>query len=806
MKDQYKTKAELIDELAELRKKVVGSEKPGDKRKGKAGCTKDTDSRGEMNSANLEWALSLSEVIDALKRISSGDPTVRIDIRSNDEMISALKRMINLTAEDIGEIVDLSHEFAMGLAEHFDVLHKVSKGDLDARVSGSSPVELLESLKKVTNQMIDSIEIKNRERDRAENMLRDMEALESSILSAIPHAVIGLRERRIIFANESVKAVFGWEPHELIGRDTRILYRSDEEFEKIGRLFYPVLEKQRTFTHEFMCRHKEERDIFCRVSASVIGEKLQEKRIVVMYEDETRSRNAKKALQESERKIRYIIEHSNEIFYIHDLHHKFTYMSPQCLQILGYSPDEMMIEWMNLLTENRMNEKGQELTERALRTGRRQKPYMIEVYRKDGGKVFLEIDESPLKDDEGKVIGIVGAARDVTELKSAEAEREQLHSQLLHSQKMEAIGELAGGIAHDFNNILTAIIGYAHLFKMKAKENDQLRTYAENILSLSDRATNLTQGLLALSRKQIINLRPVSINEIIRNVEKLLLRIIGEDIELKTILADREVTVMADVGQMEQVLMNLATNARDAMTEGGQLTIETDVVEVDNKFKKTHGFGKPGTYVLISETDTGAGMDDKTKGRIFEPFYTTKDVGKGTGLGLSIVYGIIKQHDGYINVYSEPGKGTTFKIYLPLIKAEAEREMPKIMLSPETGNETLLLAEDDKEVRAFTREILTEFGYAVVEASDGEDAIAKFTENKDRIQLLLLDVIMPRKNGKEAYDEIKRIRPDMRALFMSGYTADVIHKKGIVDEGLNFISKPVSPTVLLKKVRDMLDT
>jgi PAS domain S-box-containing protein len=481
-------------------------------------------------------------------------------------------------------------------------------------------------------------------------------------------------------------------------------------------------------------------------------------------------------------------------------------MSPQSLQILGYSPDEMMIEWMDLLTENLMNEKGQELTERALRTGKRQKPYMIEVYRKDGGKVFLEIDESPLKDDEGKVIGIVGAARDVTELKSAEAEREKLHAQLLHSQKMEAIGQLAGGIAHDFNNILTAIIGYSHLLKMKAKENDQLRTYAENILSLSDRATNLTQGLLALSRKQIINLRPVSINEIIGNVEKLLLRIIGEDIELKTILADREVTVMADGGQMEQVLMNLATNARDAMTEGGQLTIETDVVEVDNKFKKTHGFGKPGTYVLISETDTGAGMDDKTKGRIFEPFYTTKDVGKGTGLGLSIVYGIIKQHDGYINVYSEPGKGTTFKIYLPLIKAEAEREMPKVMLSPETGNETLLLAEDDKEVRDFTREILTEFGYAVVEASDGEDAIAKFTENKDRIQLLLLDVIMPKKNGKEAYDEIKRIRPDMRALFMSGYTADVIHKKGIVDEGLNFILKPVSPTVLLKKVRDMLDT
>lgn len=708
MRDRYKTKKQLIDELAELRKRLVEYERP-EWNEAKARCAEDPVC-GAAGPAEPEWSFNLLEVIEALERISSGDPTVRIDEASYDVMIKELKRMVNLTARGMGEMVDLSHEFAMGLAEHFDVLHRVSRGDLNAKVSGTSPIELLESLKKVTNQMILSIETKNRERDETEKMLRNMEALESSILSAIPHAVIGLHERNIIFANESINAVFGWTPQELIGKSTRILYRTDKEYEEIGRLFYPALSKQRTFTHEFMCRRKDGSDFFCGVSASVIGERLDEKRIVVIYEDKTQTRHAEEALQESERKLRYIVEHSNELFYIHNTGHEFTYISPQSLPILGYPPEELMIEWTMLTTENPLNEKAYELTEMALKTGERQKPYLVEVYRKDGGKVLLEVDESPLKGCGGEVIGIVGAARDVTELKRTEAEKEKLHAQLLHAQKMEAIGRLAGGISHDFNNILTAIIGYAHFIKMKTRENEQLRVYAENILSLSDRATCLTQGLLALSRKQVINLRPVNVNEIIRSVDSLLMRIIGEDIELKTKLTDRKVTIMADMGQMEQVLMNLATNSRDAMPGGGLLFIETDVVDLDSNFIKTHGFGNPGRYVLISETDTGTGMDKETKGKIFEPFFTTKEVGKGTGLGLSIVYGIVKQHDGYITAYSEPGIGTTFNIYLPLVKSQLEKESPEAMPSPAAGKETLLLAEDDKEVGHLQRKFSRSMG------------------------------------------------------------------------------------------------
>ncbi len=390
-------------------------------------------------------------------------------------------------------------------------------------------------------------------------------------------------------------------------------------------------------------------------------------------------------------------------------------------------------------------------------------------------------------------------------IKKETAEKKKLEEMLLHSQKMEAIGQLAGGIAHDFNNMLSAIIGFGGLINMNMSDDDPNRTYLKEILAAGERASHLTQGLLTFSRKQIINPKPVSLNEIIRSIEKLLRRIIREDIELKTILADRDLTVMADPGQIEQVLINLTTNARDAMPHGGILTISTELIRLDNEFIKTHGYGETGQYALISVSDTGMGMDEKTKERIFEPFFTTKELGKGTGLGLAIVYGIIKQHNGYINCYSEPCKGTTFRIYMPLISPEFEKIQPTAVPELKGGSETVLVAEDDAVIRKLTRSVLERFGYKVIEAFDGEDAIRKFMDNKDKIHILLFDVIMPKKNGKEAYEEIKKIRPDIKSIFISGYTADIIHEKGILDEGMNFISKPVSPKDILRKVREVLD-
>ncbi len=386
------------------------------------------------------------------------------------------------------------------------------------------------------------------------------------------------------------------------------------------------------------------------------------------------------------------------------------------------------------------------------------------------------------------------------------SERKRLEEQLRQSQKMESIGTLAGGVAHDFNNILTAIIGYGSLLQMKMKEGDPLRYNVEQILSSANRASLLTQGLLAYSRKQIINPQPVNVNTIIQRVELLLKRLIGEDVALKTLLSSDEVTVMADAGQLEQVLMNLATNARDAMPDGGDLFIETSRVELDAAAAQSHGFDKPGTYAVIAVTDSGTGMDEKTRQRIFEPFFTTKGVGKGTGLGLAMVYGIVKQHNGAITVDSEEERGSTFRIYLPIVPAVAHPAQYAELPSIRGGTETLLVAEDDDVVRKFTCQALEQFGYTVIEAVDGEDAVNKFMEHRDRIKLLILDVIMPKKNGKESYAKINIFKPGMKALFLSGYTADIMHKQALLEPGVNFIMKPVPVNDLLRKVRSILDS
>jgi len=408
------------------------------------------------------------------------------------------------------------------------------------------------------------------------------------------------------------------------------------------------------------------------------------------------------------------------------------------------------------------------------------------------------------KDEIGK---LADAFNDMTEsLKKREEEKRILEEELRQAQKMEAIGTLAGGIAHDFNNILTAIIGYATLLKMKMGEDHPLIHHVDQILASSEKASNLTQRILTFSRKQLIQPRPINLNEHIENVKKLLERLVREDITIRLQLTQEDMTIMADAGQIDQVIMNLVTNARDAMPDGGVLTIATESVELERNFFKAQGPERPGRYALLALRDTGIGMDEKTRQKIFEPFFTTKGIGEGTGLGLSMVYGIVKQHGGFIDVLSEAGKGTTFKIYLPIIEPTTEKkkeEKTKGFL-PERGTETVLIAEDDRDVRMLSKEVLAQHGYKVIEATDGADALRKFFKHKEEISILLLDVIMPKKNGKEVYEEIMKIRPDIKALFISGYTSDIIHKKGVVEEGLNFISKPVLPEVLLRKVKEVL--
>lgn len=415
-----------------------------------------------------------------------------------------------------------------------------------------------------------------------------------------------------------------------------------------------------------------------------------------------------------------------------------------------------------------------------------------------GRTLWLHTRAVPLRNDRNEIIALLAITRDITE-------RRKLEAQLRQAQKMEAVGTFAGGIAHDFNNILTAIIGYASILQMKLAEDSPLGTNVAHILASAERGAQLTQRLLAFSRKQIINPKPMDLHEIIRKMEHLLIRIMGENIALKTVHTGEAFMVMVDTGQIEQVLMNLATNARDSMPGGGTLTIETGSIELDEGYAKTHGYGKPGRYAVITVSDTGTGMAEHTRVRIFEPFFTTKEIGKGTGLGLSIAYGIMKQHDGYINVYSEQGKGTTFKLYLPQIAPETKTAHVQESIPFLSGIETILLAEDDSVVRNLTKKVLEDCGYTVIEAVDGEDAVSKVTENGKRIQLAILDVVMPKKNGREAYDEIKKTIPGVKVLFTSGYTANTIQTRGFLDEGLHFIAKPAPPKQLLIKVREVLD-
>ncbi|MHB8881565.1 MAG: hybrid sensor histidine kinase/response regulator [Thermodesulfovibrionales bacterium] len=513
---------------------------------------------------------------------------------------------------------------------------------------------------------------------------------------------------------------------------------------------------------------------------------------VAVFDVITERKLAEAALQESERKYRSLVDHAVVGVYRSNIEGTFLYVNKAMADIMGYnSRDELLAE---------------PVLSRFKRPGDRE-PFIVNLKEKgmlSGYEVGITTRSG---DDKTIVISAVlddnmisGMVMDITVQKKLEA-------QLLQAQKMEAIGTLAGGIAHDFNNILSTIVGYGHILQVQTKEDDPRRMNVEEILNAADRATALTHSLLAFSRKQVMHVRPVQLNDLVRRVETLLRRIIGEDISIRTAPGEDRITVMADSGQIEQVLMNLATNARDAMPHGGTFTIRISCVELDESFVARHGYGNPGAYTLLTVADTGEGMDEETRRRIFEPFFTTKEFGKGTGLGLSVVYGIIKQHDGYIEVSSEPGAGTTFKIYLPLSDALSEPAAPAAVAasSPTGGTETILLAEDDASLRKLARIVLEAAGYTVITAEDGKDAVRKFIEHNDEVDLVILDMIMPQMNGREAYEQIRSIRPDVRALFASGYTADKAYREGTPGAKVELLLKPILPNKLLKKVREILE-
>jgi PAS domain S-box-containing protein len=416
--------------------------------------------------------------------------------------------------------------------------------------------------------------------------------------------------------------------------------------------------------------------------------------------------------------------------------------------------------------------------------------------RDDGSSVWTNLTLSLVHDAAGEPDYLIGVIEDITQ-------RRELEEQLHQSQKMESIGALAGGVAHDFNNILTVIIGNAALMQLHMESKSPLMIYLQQMLDASERAAQLTRGLLAFSRKHTIKLVPVDFNGILQDIKKLLLMVIGEGHELVIAPSTEKLIVLADVGQLEQVLMNLAVNAHDAIPEGGRIIISTGSEAVDQALATVAGIS-PGSYATIMFSDNGCGISKEHQERIFEPFFTTKAEGKGTGLGLSIVYGIVMQHNGHIKVYSEPGYGTTFKIYLPLTRVAQTEVLENAQLFPR-GTETILVAEDDENVRNIVVGILEAYGYQTIVAVAGDDAVEKFKQNRDRISLAFLDAIMPRKNGWQVFEEIERIRPGTKILFTSGYTDEIIKNEKILAERAQILTKPVPPSLLLTKVREVLD-
>jgi signal transduction histidine kinase len=416
--------------------------------------------------------------------------------------------------------------------------------------------------------------------------------------------------------------------------------------------------------------------------------------------------------------------------------------------------------------------------------------------------IFKEYNEVLVRKLEDKALQLEEANR---ALRQDIAERESLEKQLRQAQKMEAFGQLAGGVAHDFNNLMTVVTSYCELLLKGAIPPHEQRDVIREILKAGERAAALTRQLLAFSRKQLLQPIELDLNRLIRETEKMLLRLIGEDIDLTATLDPALAWVKADPGQIEQVIMNLIVNARDAMPTGGHLTIETRNVELDQSYAQTHPEVGPGNYVMLAVADSGRGMDDATKSRLFEPFFTTKEPGKGTGLGLATVHGIVKQSGGSIEVYSEAGRGTTFKVYLPRIKpvVSSGTSMPDPSLMPQ-GTETILLAEDEAEVRAAVRLVLATSGYTVLESQSVDDALRICRQHQGPIHLLMTDVVMPKMSGRQLAESVVALLPKIKVLYISGYTDDAVVRHGVLEAGMPFLQKPFTPMVLARKVREVL--
>jgi len=598
-----------------------------------------------------------------------------------------------------------------------------------------------------------------------------------------------------IYANSAFAKMFGFDsPQLIVGQPWRIVY-AFQEISKLEPEVRSSLAQSGKWSSQISVRRPNGTQLFAEMAVTL----MPDGGTVCACRDLSQHKEAERARAQAEAKYRTLVEQVNAITYIAEIgiNGQWHYVSPQIEPILGYKPEEWLTlshRWTEFIHPDDLS-----AVKAAEEGSERGEPFQAEfrVRRKDGREVWLN-DTGVVVPGSNSHPVMEGIIVDITE-------RKILETQLQQSRKMEAVGRLAGGIAHDFNNLLTIITGYTDLALSRPTVPLDLRNDIERIENAAARAAALVRQLLAFSRKQVLQPKTLDLNDIVINMDKLLRRLIDDHIEMVTRVHDGLGKVKADPAQIEQVIMNLVVNARDAMPNGGRLLLETSNVDLDSAYAVDHVSVKPGRYVMLAVSDTGIGMDSATVAHIFEPFYTTKESGRGTGLGLSTVYGIVKQSGGYIWVYSEPGKGSTFKVYLPRVEDSVEQAEPKrVPLFQQRGTEVVLLVEDEEAVRDLVHTILVGQGYEVIVALDPQHAEAIASKFPGEIHLLLTDVVMPGIGGRELAARIMVTRPGIRVLYMSGYTENVITSGGMLEHGLAFLQKPFSPAAMVQKIREVL--
>jgi PAS domain S-box-containing protein len=508
-------------------------------------------------------------------------------------------------------------------------------------------------------------------------------------------------------------------------------------------------------------------------------------------------RNAYERLALSEKRYRELYDNAPDMYHTLDIEGNFVEFNPKHMEVLGYTQEELDGHHITCIIADSSMPRVQEGFRILMESGHLQS-YEVDLKKKDGSTMAVEVHAMVFEGSEGRPKEVRCIMRDVTA-------RKQLEAQLRQAQKMESIGLLAGGVAHDFNNLLTAILGHTQLGLMLLPPDHQATERLQQVVEAAERAATLTRQLLGFSRRQIIDPKVFNLNTLVLNMERMLCRLIGENIQLTTSLAPGLANVKMDPSQMEQVLMNLVVNARDAMPSGGKLTVQTANVALDEEYARWHVDVTPGEYVMLAVSDTGVGMTDEVKAHLFEPFFTTKEPGKGTGLGLSMCYGIVKQNQGHISVASEVGRGTTFSIYVPRVDEPATASRAGgVPVDSSRATGTVLLVEDERSVRGLAADVLRQQGYTVLEATDGAEALQAALKHSGKIDLVIADVVMPNMSGGVLAERLRAVWYNMKILFTSGYTDDAIVHQGVLADGVEFIEKPFSPGALVEKVKQVL--